>query len=447
MRQNHRVVLHCLLAVHLAGCFQEIDVPACAALADCPAGPGYAACESGLCFVRGRCDGASPLAGDACCPRTEGDRSADSDCLLLDEPLGMSGLAAPLALRDGQVLLAGVALDPDGTSRVRVRRLGPDGTLSRAVPIGPGLLASDPAAAGPDVAYVAFRDGVARVHVDGPEVERIVESGVTTGGAAAFRTAGGTFRVGWPTAAGEAVVYDEASGTRSVLPAVPGGLSDPTGFVPVVAGDRMVFSWRAGAVASVDLAAIAVASSWESPRPLAAAPVPVGEVLATLDADRVLRGLVPEGAGFGEAWSRELPGPAAGGPLTGTGDLLLVALRDGRVLAFGARDGRPAGQADFGASLADLQPVRCPSGRLVAVASAGAGVRTLLPVDPAAGAYSSGLRFDVPSPITSAPCVAGDRLYVGKASDRLVAWWFPEGPDDVPASVIVQEGDGIQEFR
>ena len=94
-----------LVLVVAGGCYTSVDIPRCETLADCPAGQGYTSCEDGYCFKAGRCDEAAVVAGDGCCAKVEGDRSADTDCLTVDVDLGCLDVAGPVADSEGGILV------------------------------------------------------------------------------------------------------------------------------------------------------------------------------------------------------------------------------------------------------------------------------------------------------------------------------------------------------
>ncbi len=413
-----------------SGCFQEIDAPTCATLTDCPAGLGFASCESGRCFVSGRCDQAAPVPGDQCCPRTEGDRSADLDCLLNDLPTGLSGMATPARSDSGRVYITGLTLDDGGTSQVCLRGLNPEGHFLPPIVVGPGKLALAPVAEG-DSAFVAYRDGVAQVNADTWIVGRRVVSAAPTGGLALVTdTVGSTLAVAWPTVAGDIVLFDTVSGNDFVLAGVAGPLIDATAFLPISnqSGNRVIFAWHSGALVALDPGARRVTATWDPPSPLVVPPAIADRTIVVAGEDGHLRGLAEEGGTLHETWSLDLGGCVIGGLVVDPADRVIALRRDGRLTVIDAGHGLVVGQGDFGTLMADLAPVLCPSGRLAAVTAGGGGIRTLLPVGDAGADFLMAMWFDTPSAIATGMRIAGDRMYLGTEAGRLAVWWFPEGP-------------------
>lgn len=431
-------VLFYVLSLEFSGCFSEIEAPGCRTLADCPAGIGYASCESGRCFVTGRCDGAIAVPGDNCCPRVEGDRSDDLDCLLDDSPAGLTGLATP-TLAAGTVFLAGLALDPGGTSQVGLLRRDADGRISTPRMVGPGKIALPPVSVGGSV-FVAHRNGVAQVDAATWNIVRHVPSAAPTGGLA---VAAGAVHpiVAWPTVEGDVVLLDTTSASDTVLAAVAGPLGDATAFPPATASHphRVAFAWSGGALVLVDPEAARVTAAWNPPSPPEIAPTIVGETTVFAGEDRRLRGLVENDGTLRESWANDLEARPVGGLLADPAGRVVVLLEDGRVRGFDAATGALAGQGDFGTAMADLPPVLCPSRRLVAVTDDRAAIRTLLPAGTDGTGFTSGLRFDTRSVVTTGPGIAGDRLVLGTEAGRVAVWWFPPGPEQGTATRTPKE--------
>jgi hypothetical protein len=443
MRRVLGTVLFPVLISSISGCFHDIEAPTCSSLGDCPAGPGYASCESGRCFVSGGCDETGPLSGDGCCPRTEADRSDDLDCLLDDAPTGLTGLATP-TLADDTVLFTGLALDRGGTSQVGLRRRDSDGRLSVPRIIGPGKIALPPVAAGGSV-FTAYRDGVAQVDTATWEVVRYVPSATPAGGLLVTVPDDAPV-IMWPTVAGDIVWFDTISASDTVLSGVAGPLADATAFAPVAGSrsDRVVFAWGTGTLVVLDPEAGQATATWTPPALPAVGPTVVADTVVFAGEDLRLRGLVEEDGSLREVWVSDLEARPVGGLVADPAGRVIVVLQDGRVRGFDAATGRAAGQGDFGTAMTDLAPVRCPSGRLVGVAADRTGIRTLLPAGVDGSGFTTGLRFDTLTTVATGPGIAGDRLVLGTEAGRLAVWWFPEGPAADQAIRAIDGGrDGV----
>lgn len=435
MRRCGWIALSCLLCVTAASCFQDIQAPECDSLSSCPVGLGYASCESGLCFVSGRCDHAQPVSGDDCCPRVEGDRTADADCTLIDVPIGWDSVSVSAGDGAGTVWVAGSALDGGGTMRVMVRQVMSDGRLSAPLVVGAGKTTLPPVLTDSGFAYVAIRDGVVRMRARDLSIEQVIPSGAPIGGLAVARLGDAGNRIAWPTADGDVVVFDETSGTRHVLEGIGGVVADRTAFPPFVSQDgaRAAFHWRLGALAIVALDGEApglLASG--TPVPVGAAqPVLVGERGVLVGSDHRLRGLAAESGAFRVAWTVEPGGTIAGPPILAGGDRVAVPMQNGIVALVDGRDGSRLGTADFGLPLADRAVLRLPSGRLVAIGADGRTIRSLVPVGgPEAMVFTGGLWFQVAADWVTDLTQVGDRLYGWTSEGRLGAWWIPEGAVD-----------------
>lgn len=387
--------------------------------------------------MSGRCDYAVPVSGDDCCPRVEGDRTADDDCTLLDIPIGWGAVSVSAGDGAGTVWVAGIELDGGGTMRVRVRQVAGDGRLSAPVTVGAGKTTLPPVTTDVEFAYVAVRDGVARLHSRDLSIDGIIPSGTPIGGLAVARLGDAGNRIAWPTADGDIVVYDEASNDRHVLAGVGGTVADRTAFLPFVSedGTRGAFHWRLGALATVALdrdPPELLASG--TPVPFGAAqPILAGDVIVLVGDDRRLRGLASESGAFRVAWTMDPGKASAGPPLLAGGGRVVVAMQDGTVALIDGRDGSRLGSADFGLPLADRALLRLPSGRLVAIGAMDRSIRSLVPVGgPDATAFTGGLWFDVGADLVADLIRVGDRLYGWTSEGRLVAWWVPEGGADHP---------------
>ena len=205
----------CLAAAVLTGCFSEAAVPSCDTLADCPAGQGYTGCLDGWCYRSEACESRPAVAGDGCCPAVEGDRTADIDCLLRDEPLSCTDPAGPTIDDDGDMFVSCVMLSGEGDMSVAVRRLDTDGVLSVPLVVGPGTTALPPVMGSGDTVFVAAAAGVVRYHTLNLSVVHSFNITTPVGPLASNRGADSPRKVvAWPASDGRVNIWDE---DRAVL--------------------------------------------------------------------------------------------------------------------------------------------------------------------------------------------------------------------------------------
>lgn len=432
------------LLLALPACFQEIEAPTCRTLADCPAGKGYTACEDGRCFEAGRCDGARPSPGDGCCSAIEGDRSADTDCLVADIDLECREPAGPVIDPEGVLHVTCRSLEA-GVSSVILRRVRPDGTVWPATLVGSADLILPPVVSRSVHVYAAFAGGVARYDAASGELVDRVASDAPVGGLAS--TGGGPSMhsvVGWPTASGAVVLYDEDRQVPGVYTAGPRTKGQNRAFPPTVSagGRRLFVLWVDGTLWGLETVAnpAGPVSSAMLPGKPVAAPVEVdGRVYVALEGGRLLS-LIERAPDFDTAWVTDLDGEVAGGLLVDPSGAIVVVLASGAVAV--VRDlvdrGSLVGRGDLGTAVGAVHPLLGEAPRVVAVTLDGRGVRSLLRREEGGGiSFDPGLSFDVPVAIVGSPLLAGRQLWFATESGRLVAWQFH---DDPPAGRFVRAG-------
>ena len=438
----------------VAGCFTRVETYNCNKLADCPA--GYAACEDGMCFNKAStCAQALPEAGDGCCAVTEGDRSADLDCLVVDLALGARTLAVPASDDQGWLFVTGEVVDSTGKAGINLWRVTPSGQAGGHVHVGDGSQVLPALLSAAGWVYAAFDQGVMRYQQDLGEKD-VVASGRPVGGLVGTGDASRPLVV-WVTDGGLLEFYDEKGGyaIEQKLPADQ-DLGGGEAFAPVVSGNgrRMYVAWKSGIllalevkqnplgpVAKVDLTKALSGDVGSDPLgPPVAAPVETGGLV-----------IVPVGGGklvaFHESsgemtrrWVLELGGDIAGRPLVDSRGDVVVALRDGGVRLVHDDDtfGKVAAMGSFATALADLSPVIGETGRITAVAASGRRLVTMLRTEARAGTtFQPGLFFDVPVDIATPLALSSKRVLYGTASAHVAAWLFPE---DLAAAGFAKDG-------
>ncbi len=340
-------------AVLGGGCIDDITLPACRTLADCPPDEGFRACRHNLCFrqpadpeprgddlasdtgadvaVPAPDGAASPDAGcgpsaapdpvtpDGCCPPLPADPTADADCRAWSAPAGIEQAAA-LAIQPGTtppaerlVALAGLGPAPGGGRDLRLALLTLDGQS------------------------VAPARAVMRS-------ERVLGPLVTAAGRAYVAGDGGLYCAGPEAAAGRLLL----TAPQALPPA-----ADAAG--TVVAVDR---AGQAFFVRSDDT----VADTLELPdAPGGTSPPPVWYGpggLAIVAADTALLGLAapPVGADAHVQWRMPLEAaPSGAGLALSAAGRVVVALADGHLAIFDAQTGAPRAAARIAAPIeADL---------------------------------------------------------------------------------------------
>ncbi|NOZ01603.1 MAG: hypothetical protein GXP54_06910 [Deltaproteobacteria bacterium] len=437
-----------------AGCIKAIDAPECLTLSDCPTGKGYSSCEDGHCFKEGKCSSAGFKPGDACCPPVEGDRTGDSDCLLLAEYFG-DNLTVPAFDASANLFITYSVLDQTRGSLVRLERLTPEDLqaipVKRTYPVvvGGGEVPL-PAMITRDVTvYASYDGGVNRYDASTLEIQAEIASLHPQGGLA-FTANGPRSMVAWPTAGGKVVTYDE-DGDTSVTHDLALQLKRPElakeqFLAPVVSGNglRLYLVTKEGSMVSLEVGAnpIGVKASMVLPSPPSAPPVESGgRVFVPVTDGRLLAYHENEEFGFDLKWTYDLGSKAAGRPLLDDKGNLVIALLNGRVLVIrdSDSDGILAGEGDFGRDLADVTPMLTDRPRIVALAAGGASVLTLLRTDDeGVAAFSEGLRFDLEFSTSATPSLMGSRIFLPLTTSlRLLAWSLVEG---LPASGYPREG-------
>lgn len=427
-----------LAASSATSCFTPIEAPACGTLADCPAGAGYSACEDGLCFREGStCETAAPVAGDGCCARIEGDRSADTDCLTLDADLGPCSLATPSADNRGDLYVSGTRV-VDGVSRIGIWRIPaggasiPPGTAGEGYNALPALVG-----VGRDV-YVAHGGGVVRFATPDLTVVEALASGTPVGGLFATHDASRPV-VGWVDSAGGLTLYDEKKRTTTSFDLKSQGLGEGDAFPPVVAGSgrRAWILWKSGlllAVSTRDNPMGPVASLAFDEKVVGAPIESNGVVFVPIDAGTAGHRIaaVDESAGrLDRTWALDLGGTLSGRLLTDSTGAIVALLQDGsvRILRDHGTLGSVVGLGAFGTPLADRSALIAADGRIVAVTASGRTVLTLLRIDDTSGVrFEPGLRFDVAVPLATSPLHAGGRIAFGTGSGHVLSYVLPFDP-------------------
>lgn len=434
------------LALPFVACYQAIEAPSCRTVADCPSGQGYSACEDGYCFTKGHCDGKAPVAGDGCCAVTEGDRTPDTDCLVADLDLGCRDPAGPVADALGGLFVTCRSVDAMGISTVVLKRIDSSGTAGTPEVVGPASVILPPLVSrGTDV-YVAYAGGVVRRDA-ATGLLTALESESPIGGLASTGDGDGFHSVvGWPTASGTVVLYDEFAAATQVFtagPTVPG----TTGvFPPTVSssGRRMYVLWHDGTLHSIETATSprGAVSSVVLPAHPVAPPVEVdGRIFVALEGGTLIA-LAERRPDFVEVWTQPLSlgGEVVGGLLVDPTGAVTAVLASGDVVV--VRDlvdrGSLVGRGNFGVAVGGLYPFLGAAPRVVAVTANGTGVTSLLRQDDGGGmTFDAGLSFGIPVAIVGAPLLIGRQLWMVTRSQRLVAWQFP---DDLPAGRFVRAG-------
>ena len=434
-----RLPTWCALAFALAaaGCFDKVTAPSCRLLSDCPA--GYVSCEDGYCFTDSACTARAPVAGDLCCAETDGDRSADTDCLTLDAPLSAVSLTCPATGDDGTLWVAGTSLA--GGANVRVWQVSPKGVVARAVQVGPGAVTLPALLTAGGSLYAAYPTGVVRYKAsDLTEADVAIPTLTPPVGGLVAGTGGSGTVVAWPTAdspVGHVFLYDEDQKTFS---SHEGGATGDA-FAPFVtaAGDSMFVMWKSGVLVRVAFSGkvgLAGKVALETGETAIGPPVEVGGTvwapLRRLDGSEGFAAWTVDAENLDlrrkQNWTLALDGAIAGRPLVDSVGYVVVAYRDGKLaLAREVGDvGSYVATGDFGTSLADLAPLLMADGRVVAIAEGGKTVVSLNRIAGASGpAFKAGMRFDLQVEAVTSPALAAGRLAFGTAAHGVIGYVFP----------------------
>ncbi len=422
------------------GCFEGLHAPKCRTLADCPVGQGYTSCEDGYCLRSTGCNQTAPLPGDGCCPPVELDRTADTDCLVLDIDLGAGTmLATPATDPTGAIFATGVALDPAGGKAVMLWKVAPSGAVTGPVKVGRGSTALPALVSRGSDVYVAFQDGVMRYAAADLSERAVIPSVTPVGGLAA--TGGQPLQVvAWPATSGRVVLYDETGERPTMDLDLADVLSDPglgsDAFLPPVvsgSGRRVLVATEGGRLVGVEVGANPLGPTAYRATGLAFAGPPVewaGRAFVAV-ADGTVRAYREREHAFEETWSATLGDVATGPLLVDDTGAVIAVLRNGDVVRL--RDRETSGEATVVARLGDevagWAPMLTARPRLLAVSSSRATVVSAW--EDADGTWRKGLRFDLPSGAVAAPTLSRGRVLVVMASGRLAGWALPE---DLPVS-------------
>jgi len=385
----------------------------------------------------------------------EQDRTADTDCLVLDFDAGPSTtLLSPAADASGNLYVLGSTLDEPAGSWLSLWRLSASGAVQGPLLVGRGTEFLPPMVV-QDRLYVAFSDGVMRYATGDLSEQGVIPA---VGPQAALAATGGSplAIVAVPVKGGKLVLYDETE-TRSWTPLdLPTALRDPglasdRWLPPVISGSgrRLYLATAAGRLVGVEIGKnpVGPTASLATGRGFLSAPVEWGgRVFGILD-DSTLRAYREQDQTFEEVWSVTLAATPAGGLLVNPDGAVVLALTNGDVVQV----------TDRGSSAEVVVLVRFAEGlgpygliwsarpRLLALtASSPAMVSAVRSED---GGWAPGLRFDLSSAVTAAPILAGGRLLVPLASGRLRGWALPEGVPGVGFVLAGGDAGGTRRVR
>jgi hypothetical protein len=424
----------------VASCYSDVQAPECVTLADCPS--GYTSCEEGFCFkAPGVCDPDRPVPGDGCCSETEGDRSADTDCMTMDLDLEAVTLTTPASDGVGGWFVSGTRIDAAGASWTYVWKVGDTGEVVERVKVGGAQRTVPAVVSGGGSVYASYDLGVVRLDQSLAQGD-LVLSGRPAGGLCATPD---PYRplVVWVTEGGRLFFYDEDE-SLPIEMEMPESLGRGEAFAPVVSGNgrRMYVAWKSGVLLAVEvkvnpLQPIAVATVEGG---TAGPPIESGGVVFVPLAGGKLAAYHVEGSQIALRWTLSLGGDVAGRVLSDESGALVAVLRDGgvRVVRDQGDIGKLEALGSFGEALADVPPLLASGGRIVAIAEGGGSVVSMRASDGAAGtAWVAGVRFDAPVPVATPLALASKRLVYGTASGRLAAWLFP---DDLAEAGFAKDG-------
>lgn len=438
--RHSRKVLVSIFCFALSGCFEGLHAPRCRTLADCPVDQGYTSCEDGYCLRSSGCNQTAPIPGDGCCPPIELDRTADTDCLVLDVDFGVGTmLTTPATDAAGALFITGVGLDPAGGKAVMLWKVALSGTVSGPVKVGPGSFALPALVSRGSDVYVAYQDAVMRYAAADLSERDVVPSASPVGGLAA--TGGQPLQVvAWPEAGGRVVLYDETTERLAMVFDLADMLSEPdlgsdAFLAPVVSGSgrRLFVATAGGRLFGVEVGAdpLGPTAYQATGRAFAGPPVEwAGRVFVAVG-DGTLRAYRERDHAFEETWSATLGDVATGPLLVDETGAVIAMLGNGDVMRIRDRDtrGEATVVARLGDEMAGWAPILTSRPRLLAVL---ASRETLVSAwEDADGTWHKGLRFDLPSGAVAAPTLSRGRVLVAMASGRLAGWVLPE---DLPVS-------------
>jgi len=426
-----------LLSVSSFQCVKDLDQPECLVLADCPPNEGYTSCEDGYCFKSGKCADAGFKPGDACCPPVEGDRTGDTDCLVLDVYAGAS-ISRPAFDSLGNLFFTYAFLDVEKGGVVRLERISVDGIRDEdPIVVGEGDSALAPLVSPTGSIYVAFDGGVKRYRAETLELEDEIATATPEGGLAHTGVSPRSVAA-WPTKGGGVVTYDQET-AQFVVHDVASDVGVPElkkehFLAPVVSGNgrRLYVVSEAGDLVAVEVGVNPRGTMAYTLLPAAPAGPPVesgGRVFVTTEDGTLYALRMNDSQSFDVKWTVDLGWQPAGRPLLHPSGDIVVACLDGRVLVIRDFDseGSLVGQGQFGEVLADLTPMLTDRPRIVAVGESGKSIVTLLWSDDAGGVkFSQGLRFDLGTEAQTPPLLHANRILITLASQRMLAWTLTE---------------------
>lgn len=421
----------------VSSCFTEPSIPECVTLANCPTGQGYTGCLGGYCYKSEVCATRPAVSGDGCCATTEGDRSADLDCLLTDTPLSCTDPAGPSLDDDGNIFVSCLLTEGDGTTSVILRRLDPAGNLSVPVVAGPGNAAFNPVLGIGGTIYVQYATGLVRYLTSSLGVVKRLSDVVPVGPVSSNRGYG-TCRsiVGWPGNDGRISLYDEEADVvlaygpdRSDL-----GAAGANQLTVSWTGRRMYVTWNTGQLDVWEIGAnpLGLVLSMQLPALAAVPALDVdGRIYVVLMDGRLISYKENAALRLDEIWSLDL---FQGVPeqkislLVRPDNSMVVIGQSGKVQIIKDMEtfASVVAEGTFDDPLDDTYPVLTASNRVVAVSEDGKIV-SMLPEDQFGG-LQTGLSFVVPSRPVSDLVLQGNSLVYVSESGNLTAWVYPDGP-------------------
>lgn len=421
----------------LPGCFVEPSIPACVTLADCPAGQGYTGCVDGWCYMQDACESRPVVSGDGCCAVTEGDRSQDMDCLLVDLALSCLEPAGPTMDSQGNVFVSCLLTDDEGGRNVAMRRLALDSVLSLPIVAGPGSVAFCPVKGAGATLFVQAGEVFATYRTDtlaelgSREIVTAIAPMSSNNGSKAYRSMSV-----WPGEDGRVHLYDENRGLVLSYGAPRPELAESGAFRPTMSwtGRRTYVTWKSGFLDVLETGSNPLGMILSSALPaIPAAPaLDVDGFIYVLMMDKTLvRYRENAQARLDESWSLEIfdePMPYRAWLLVRQDNSIVVVGSDGEVRVVRDMDtfGSVVAAGRFNSSLDDIHPVLAESGRVIAVSESGKLLSVL--IDDENGVVSPGLEFNVTSRPASDLLLNGNSIVYVSETGSLMSWSYPDGP-------------------
>lgn len=410
----------------LSACFENIHAPRCRTLADCPVDQGYTSCEDGYCFRGPGCNRSAPIPGDGCCPTIEGDRTPDSDCILLDIFLeGAIQVTTPASDSSGTMFVAGLVINEVGGKLVTLWKIS-EATVS-SVTVGKGAHAIPALLSERNFVYVGFEEGVLVYDAVDLSERAVIPSQAPVGGLASTR--GKPLHVvAWPTVGQEVVVYDESQSFQTQYFDLKKATRDPelAGdeiFAPIVSesGRRLILATKGGRIGGVEVGGNPMGPKAYKATGLGFVGPPVeraGRIYVACS-DNTVRCFTEVGSSYEETWITPLPGRPVGPMLVDSEGGILVALREGKVIRLWDRlsDAETVVLGEFDVELAPLSPLLTVRPRIVAIAGNMARVASVYAAE--GGKWNTGFWFDLPATAVGSPTLVFGRLIVPVAGGRL----------------------------